>query len=69
MSNETTNFNEPPKPGAEFLPIDPDKGIDAVYCCKCVEENHCVAEKSNSAISFAYGQFLVYRGTSTSDTQ
>ena len=66
MTNETTDFHEPPKPGTEFIPIDPDNGIDAVYCCKCREDGFCASEQLSSALSLAGGQVAAFFGESTS---
>jgi hypothetical protein len=65
MPNETTDFHEPPKPGTEFIPLEPSGAIDAVECCPCWREGYCAAERDVSALAIARGQMLAYRGEST----
>jgi len=67
MPNETTDFFEPPKPGTEYVgvdPLNPDEPKRAVYCCKCQDEGFCASEQTVSGLARAYGQSLAFWGES-----
>lgn len=63
MAAKPTDFHDPEKEPKEYIiiTIDPGNGIDAVNCCKCVEESFCRLESNAGSFrAYAWGTVVAY---------
>jgi len=65
MAAKPTDFHDPEKELKEYviIPTDPEDGIDAVYCCRCVDESYCRIESNIGVVLYSYGSIFVYVNT------